>query len=86
MHEGRASITVAPHGVARLVRRLGSVPVGSRGWRGSRVLVPPELAELRWRCVFTGEQVRTFEQSNRRWFLIADLFRACPVALLSSEP
>jgi (1->4)-alpha-D-glucan 1-alpha-D-glucosylmutase len=78
-----AALAVAPRLVAGLVGDR-SAPTGATIWGESRLEVPPELSDRRWRCALTGRILSA--SSARRGLALGEILASLPVALLMAEP
>jgi (1->4)-alpha-D-glucan 1-alpha-D-glucosylmutase len=57
-------------------------PLGETVWRGTRIVLPPDVHIHRFRQVFTGERIDAPLLEGRVVVDAADVFRACPAAML----
>jgi (1->4)-alpha-D-glucan 1-alpha-D-glucosylmutase len=78
---GRVAIAIAPHLTARLVNGDRPFPVGEM-WKTSRVHMPPALAGLTYRDVFTGAEIRAARSESNAWIFVGQALSTLPVALL----
>jgi hypothetical protein len=74
-----------PRLTAAAVPHERSLPLGPEVWGISRVLLPPDLAGLAWRNLFTGERLESVRKGNEAWLFLATVFGTCPVAVLRAE-
>jgi (1->4)-alpha-D-glucan 1-alpha-D-glucosylmutase len=81
---GRVAIVIAPHLAARLVNGERAFPIGDV-WKTSRVHLPPSLAHLTYRDVFTGAELRPARSDSDAWLFIGQALQTLPVALLTSR-
>jgi (1->4)-alpha-D-glucan 1-alpha-D-glucosylmutase len=82
-HESAAALVVAPRLVAGLAKSLGDAPTGREVWSDTEITLPAELADHRWRNVFTGELLARTPNGT---LLVADVLGVFPIALLTAEP
>ncbi|HVG44158.1 MAG TPA: hypothetical protein VM890_05485, partial [Longimicrobium sp.] len=80
--QGRAVLAVAPRLVAGLSGGAGGRAPTGPVWADARLLLPAELAGLRWECALTG---RTVGGQGGAALLAADALATFPVALLTAE-
>ena len=78
---GRVAIVIAPHLVAHLANGDHRLPVGEV-WKTSRIHLPPALAGLTYRDVFSGGEMRPARSESTAWLFIGQALRTLPVALL----
>ena len=69
----------------RTGRLPGPWPIGST-WATSRVLLPAEAPDGAWRDLLTGEVLQASATSTERWWFLAQVLHALPVAVLVPEP
>jgi (1->4)-alpha-D-glucan 1-alpha-D-glucosylmutase len=81
-----ALIAIAPRLVAPLMADDSHWPLGASAWATSRVLLPPALAERRWKDVLTGRNVPVMAHPDQPSLVVADALRDLPVALLRAVP
>jgi (1->4)-alpha-D-glucan 1-alpha-D-glucosylmutase len=81
-HAGSAVIAVAPR---LLARAGGDWKQWAEAWRDGLVLLPPELAERRWRNALTGVTVEVERRSEHGGIPLTSALSPCPVALLVAE-
>jgi (1->4)-alpha-D-glucan 1-alpha-D-glucosylmutase len=58
------------------------IPLGSAVWKDTRLFVPGSSQAYTFRHVLTGARLKPADDGS---MLAADVFRACPVALLITE-
>ena len=81
VHDGIASITVVPRltGSLGMVGHMGEVPRDV--WRGTTLILPPELQGMRWRSAFTGGELSGEGEALPVDAVFADM----PVGLLMAQ-
>jgi (1->4)-alpha-D-glucan 1-alpha-D-glucosylmutase len=86
IHAAGAAITCVPRLVASLMGERAHPPVGRECWGSTSIVVPPELANVRFTHCLTGEQVVPHRGAGDQSVLEgADLLGYFPVALLSGN-
>jgi (1->4)-alpha-D-glucan 1-alpha-D-glucosylmutase len=80
--DANVAIVAVPRLLTRLVPRMEDLPLGREVWQDTRLLLHDIDPGLRFRNVFTGEDLALTEQQGQRGFALADLFASFPVALL----
>jgi (1->4)-alpha-D-glucan 1-alpha-D-glucosylmutase len=81
VHDGAAALTVVPRWCAALAAD-GSAPVGSGTWGDTRLVLPPELAALRFHDQLTGLDRGVAPAGSGSALPVADVLAVAPVALL----
>jgi (1->4)-alpha-D-glucan 1-alpha-D-glucosylmutase len=81
---GRVAIVIAPHLAAHVANGDRRFPLGD-AWKTSRVHLPPSLAGLTYRDVFTGTEIRAARSETNAWLFIGQVLHTLPVALLIGE-
>lgn len=76
-------IAAVPRLVASITSLQRPLPIGPASWRASRILLDRSLAATAYRNVLTGEEVRTVSHRTDSWLFAGEVFRTCPVALLT---
>jgi (1->4)-alpha-D-glucan 1-alpha-D-glucosylmutase len=79
----RVAIAIAPHLSAHLTNGDHKFPLGD-AWKTSRVHLPPSLADLTYRDVLTGAEIRAARSGGNAWLFIGQALRTLPVALIVS--
>jgi (1->4)-alpha-D-glucan 1-alpha-D-glucosylmutase len=80
-HEGAAVVTVVPRLVATLTRGNDFALPDAKQWRGTHLVLPPELAG-RYLNRFTGEEITTRSRGGHAELELRSAFSDFPVALL----
>jgi (1->4)-alpha-D-glucan 1-alpha-D-glucosylmutase len=73
--------------VPRLAARLGGpdgLPLGRAVWQDTRVVLPEQISDVRWRNLFTGQVVTATEDQGRLVLALDEAFADFPLALLTS--
>jgi (1->4)-alpha-D-glucan 1-alpha-D-glucosylmutase len=78
----KIAVVAVPRLLTRLVPRTEDLPLGREVWQDTRLLLPDIDPGLRFRNVFTGEEIGLTEHQGQRGVPLADLFSHFPVALL----
>ncbi|MPY90475.1 MAG: malto-oligosyltrehalose synthase [Luteitalea sp.] len=82
----RVVLTIVPRFIASMMwDDPARWPVGIGTWATSRVLLPPELAALRYRNVLSGQDVAVIDHSQESWIFAGEALKDFPVALLWGE-
>jgi (1->4)-alpha-D-glucan 1-alpha-D-glucosylmutase len=74
-------LAIVPRLIVSLARDSRSLPLGSRAWGTTRVLLPPGTDAARFRHLLTGEAVHVTTDH----LPAAAIFRTCPVGLMWAE-
>jgi (1->4)-alpha-D-glucan 1-alpha-D-glucosylmutase len=83
--DGQQIIVIAPRLVDTLLRGESVAPVGSAVWGGTALPLPDSAGEVRYRNLFTGEQISTEPDQDLATLALADVLADFPVALLVRE-
>ena len=83
MQEARALLFVAPRLCARMFTEDLQPPLGAT-WKTSRVLLPPELADRRFRHELTGAEIQPTTTADHSWLFLGEIFEHVPVGMLMS--
>ena len=78
----RAVVVVAPRLVATLARGRLAPPVGPEFWTDTALVLPPGLADARWRDVLTGGEIEPTTVDGEPRLPLAGALSTLPVALL----
>jgi len=78
---GRVAIVVAPHLASHLSNGGHPFPIGDV-WNTSRIHLPPALAGLAYRDIFTGAEIKPARSESDAWLFIGQVLSTLPVALL----
>jgi (1->4)-alpha-D-glucan 1-alpha-D-glucosylmutase len=81
VHGEDAVIVAAPRLMAPLVGADLAPPLGGAGWKTSRVILPPALADRTFRHEITGAEIRPTSAGGQAWIFAGELFETVPVAL-----
>jgi (1->4)-alpha-D-glucan 1-alpha-D-glucosylmutase len=82
VHDGDAAITVVPRLVAGLVGDR-SAPTGGTVWGDSRLEMPRDLLDRRWKCALTGRLMTS--SAAKHGLALGEILASLPVALLVPE-
>jgi maltooligosyltrehalose synthase len=75
-------MAVAPRLVYRLTEGAERPPLGPEVWRGTWLLLPPELASREYRDLYTGARVTVGEWEGKAAVPLEAVLARFPVALL----
>lgn len=75
-------LVAVPRFCALLSSELRRLPVGPDVWRTARILLPRELAEVRFVNLFTREELQPVNYREEWSLMVGDVLRTCPVAWL----
>jgi len=78
---GRVAIVIAPHLASHLSNGGHRFPIGDV-WKTSRIHLPPALARLGYRDIFTGVEIKPARSESDAWLFIGQALQTLPVALL----
>ncbi|TVR98628.1 MAG: malto-oligosyltrehalose synthase [Rhodospirillales bacterium] len=78
----RRLLVCVPRLLARLTTPMAPLPIGDSVWRDSAILLPPELADLSWRNIVTGETSRAVDDREPPRLAVASVLASFPVAAL----
>ena len=81
---GGAVIALVPRLVTATFGAQAPLPPAAEAWRDLSILLPPSLAGLSYRHVFTGEPTELHAGAGGPALRVADVLRHVPVALLAS--
>jgi (1->4)-alpha-D-glucan 1-alpha-D-glucosylmutase len=76
------AVVAVPRLVTRLAAGPDGLPLGSKVWRDTRLLLPGLDPRLRWRNVYTGSELSGAEVQGQAALPLAEVFADFPVALL----
>jgi (1->4)-alpha-D-glucan 1-alpha-D-glucosylmutase len=79
---GKHVLVAVPRLVVRLTGGQATAPLGLERWQETRLVLPAEVADRRWRNLYTGEVVVAAEQEGAWVLPLASALRSFPVALL----
>ncbi|MBY0527290.1 MAG: malto-oligosyltrehalose synthase [Gemmataceae bacterium] len=83
-HEAQRVVAVAPRLIAHIVSQAQPLPIGAEVWQSTWLNLPADFSAGAYRNVLTGVAVQTAERQGRIGFAVADVLRACPVAMLEA--
>jgi (1->4)-alpha-D-glucan 1-alpha-D-glucosylmutase len=75
-------IVIAPRLIDSLLRGDLAAPVGSAAWGGTAIRLPDSVGGVRYRNLFTGEQISPGTDQEPATLALADALAEFPVALL----
>jgi (1->4)-alpha-D-glucan 1-alpha-D-glucosylmutase len=75
----RACVVVVPRLVGTLIGSSDAAPVGSDIWKDTTIQLPPRIAPLHWRDVFTGQAQSACASGE---LAMSDVLKQFPVSLL----
>lgn len=78
-------LVAVPRFCALLSTELRRFPVGPELWRTARILLPRDLAEVRFVNLFTHEELQPINYREEWSLMVSDVLRTCPVAWLVSQ-
>jgi (1->4)-alpha-D-glucan 1-alpha-D-glucosylmutase len=81
---GREALIVAPRFFTRLIDGPGDLPLGTRVWQGTRLILPPGGEGRRYRNLFTGAVLEPPQQLAAAGLGLAEVLTEFPVALLET--
>jgi (1->4)-alpha-D-glucan 1-alpha-D-glucosylmutase len=82
---GGSALFIAPRLVAPLVPDGDRLPLGAEVWKTSRVLLPGELRDARFRNALTGDELQPASTAAEAWLFAGQLFAVAPVAILTAD-
>ncbi len=78
----QAALFVAPRLFSRLITPAQPLPVGGECWKTSRLMLPPELRDRRFRDEITGAEIRPTRVGENGWIFLGEALQTLPVAIL----
>jgi (1->4)-alpha-D-glucan 1-alpha-D-glucosylmutase len=77
-----AVLFVAPRTPARLMQVGRPLPLGGEGWKTSRVILPPELADRTFRHEVTGAEFKATVVGSTAWLFVGQVFETVPIGIV----
>jgi (1->4)-alpha-D-glucan 1-alpha-D-glucosylmutase len=84
--KSRVVLVIVPRFLTHLVRSINHLPLGSKVWQGSGVVLSEETPGSRFINIFTGETIQAAKRHKKRILSLGEVFANFPVALLAGEP
>jgi (1->4)-alpha-D-glucan 1-alpha-D-glucosylmutase len=75
-------IFAAPRLCRALVGDRSGAPLGGECWKTSRIMLPPQLADRRFRHEVTGAEIRPTRSNGAAWIFLGEAFQTVPLAML----
>lgn len=79
---GSSIFVVVPRFCSRLIENEVGLPLGPEVWAETRLLLPAETRDGRYRHIFSGEILASTQEDGRHTLALAEIFATYPVALL----
>ena len=77
-----AVLFIAPRLCAGIADAEQSMPIGGDRWKTSRIVLPPALAERKFRHELTGTELRPAVADENAWLFAGQVFEHVPVGIL----
>jgi len=81
--DGKVVLVIVPRFLSHLTQ-VDEAPLGREVWGDSSITIPSELAEERFRNIFTGEMVDAAKGDGKNRLILGEVFASFPVAMLES--
>jgi (1->4)-alpha-D-glucan 1-alpha-D-glucosylmutase len=82
--EDKVVLVFIPRFLTCFIGSLDDRPLGESVWKDSRIVIPDEIVENKFRQIFTEETMVIVDQNGKRTFPLNQVFAHFPVAMLES--
>ncbi len=76
------ALVVAPRFFTKLIQQPEGLPFGKEVWKDSVIVIPSEEAGMKYRNIFTGENITPVRHNETTALYLAEIFTNFPVALM----